>query len=158
MNYRCEIKTDLGTMTLIETENKISHISFSIMEKLLEIPIKKTMLLEKAEQQILEYFEGKRQNFSLPIAPEGTAFQKKVWKALQNIPYGQTRSYGEIAKEIGQCHAVRAVGNANHNNPIAIVIPCHRVIGANSKLVGYALGIELKQFLLKLEGVKLNGV
>ena len=84
MNYRCEIKTDLGTMTLIETENKFSHISFSIMEKLLEIPIKKTMLLEKAEQQILEYFEGKRQNFSLPIAPEGTAFQKKVWKALQN--------------------------------------------------------------------------
>ena len=87
MNYRCEIKTDLGTMTLIETENKISHISFSIMEKLLEIPIKKTMLLEKAEQQILEYFEGKRQHFSLPIAPECTAFQKKVWKALQYIPY-----------------------------------------------------------------------
>ena len=152
MNYRCEIKTDLGTMTLIETENKISHISFSIMEKLLEIPIKKTMLLEKAEQQILEYFEGKRQNFSLPIAPEGTAYQKKVWKALQNIPYGQTRSYGEIAKEIGQCHAVRAVGNANHNNPIAIVIPCHRVIGANGKLTGYYSGIDKKEFLLKLEG------
>lgn len=152
MNYRCEIKTDLGTMTLIETENKISHISFSAMEKFLEIPIKKTMLLEKAEQQILEYFEGKRQNFSLPIAPEGTAFQKKVWKALQNIPYGQTRSYGEIAKEIGQCHAARAVGNANHNNPIAIVIPCHRVIGANGNLTGYYSGIDKKEFLLKLEG------
>jgi len=152
VNYRCEIKTDLGTMTLIETENKISHISFSAMEKFLEIPIKKTMLLEKAEQQILEYFEGKRQNFSLPIAPEGTAFQKKVWKALQNIPYGQTRSYGEIAKEIGQCHAARAVGNANHNNPIAIVIPCHRVIGANGKLTGYYRGIDKKEFLLKLEG------
>ncbi len=155
MNYRCEIKTDLGTMTLIETENKISHISFSIMEKLLEIPIKKTMLLEKAEQQILEYFEGKRKVFQVPlnpIAPEGTAFQKKVWKALQNIPYGQTRSYGEIAKEIGQCHAVRAVGNANHNNPIAIVIPCHRVIGANGKLTGYYSGIDKKEFLLKLEG------
>lgn len=152
MNYRCEIKTDLGTMTLIETENKISHISFSAMKKFLEIPIKKTMLLEKAEQQILEYFEGKRQNFSLPIAPEGTAFQKKVWKALQNIPYGQTRSYGEIAKEIGQCHAARAVGNANHNNPIAIVIPCHRVIGANGKLTGYYSGIDKKEFLLKLEG------
>ena len=152
MNYRCEIKTDLGTMTLIETENKISHISFSAMEKFLEIPIKKTMLLEKAEQQILEYFEGKRQNFSLPIAPEGTAFQKKVWKVLQNIPYGQTRSYGEIAKEIGQCHAARAVGNANHNNPIAIVIPCHRVIGANGNLTGYYSGIDKKEFLLKLEG------
>jgi len=152
VNYRCEIKTDLGTMTLIETENKISHISFSAMEKFLEIPIKKTMLLEKAEQQILEYFEGKRQNFSLPIAPEGTAFQKKVWKALQNIPYGQTRSYGEIAKEIGQCHAARAVGNANHNNPIAIVIPCHRVIGANGNLTGYYSGIDKKEFLLKLEG------
>ena len=95
---------------------------------------------------------GKRQNFSLPIAPEGTAFQKKVWKALQNIPYGQTRSYGEIAKEIGQCHAARAVGNANHNNPIAIVIPCHRVIGANGKLTGYYSGIDKKEFLLKLEG------
>ncbi|MEY8321619.1 methylated-DNA--[protein]-cysteine S-methyltransferase [Lachnospiraceae bacterium 46-61] len=152
MNYRYEIETDLGTMILIENENKISHIGFSTMKKFLEIPIKKTILLEMAEQQILEYFEGKRQNFSLPIAPKGTIFQKKVWKALQNIPYGQTRCYKEIAKEIGQCKAARAVGNANHNNPIAIVIPCHRVIGANGKLTGYYSGIDKKEFLLKLEG------
>mgnify|MGYP002508067362 len=152
MNYQYEIKTDLGSMILVETENKISHVSFGTMKKFLEVPVKKTELLKKTEQQILEYFDGKRQNFSLPIAPEGTVFQKKVWKALQNIPYGQTRSYGEIAREIGQCNASRAVGNANHNNPIAIIIPCHRVIGATGKLTGYYGGLDKKEFLLKLEG------
>ena len=99
----------------------------------------------------MEYFAGKRQNFSLPLELEGTEFQKKVWQALQKIPYGQTKTYGQIAKEIGKKKAVRAVGNANHNNPIAIIIPCHRVIGANGKLTGYHGGLEKKEFLLTLE-------
>ena len=149
MQYRYEMKTVLGMITLIESSGKISYICYGTKKE--EIPIQKTPLLSLAENQILEYFEKKRQNFSLPLELEGTEFQKKVWQALQNIPYGQTKTYGQIAKEIGYDKAGRAVGNANHNNPIAIVIPCHRVIGANGKLTGYNGGLDKKEFLLKLE-------
>lgn len=151
MQYRYEIETPLDIMTIIETSNKISHIFYGIRKEFLEIPIKKTTLLNLAEVQLLEYFNGKRKEFSLPLHLEGTEFQKKVWEALQMIPYGRTKTYGQIAKEIGSDRAVRAVGNANHNNPVAIVVPCHRVIGANGKLTGYASGLDKKEFLLKLE-------
>ena len=108
-------------------------------------------LLKEAAMQLKEYFEGTRTTFHLPFKAEGTVFQKKVWTALQDIPYGQTRSYGDIAKAIGQPKASRAVGGANNKNPIMIIVPCHRVIGANGALVGFGGGIEVKQYLLDLE-------
>ena len=108
-------------------------------------------LLQMAEQQLTEYFSGKRQQFSLPLAADGTAFQKSVWTALQQIPYGQTTSYGALAKLLDRPKAARAVGGACHHNPIVIVIPCHRVVGANGNLTGFGGGIPLKQALLALE-------
>ena len=106
----------------------------------------------QAKAQLSEYFAGTRQEFTLPLSPKGTPFQQKVWAALQTIPYGQTRSYGEIARQIGSPKAARAVGMANHHNPIAILIPCHRVVGQNGALTGYAGGLERKKALLQLEG------
>jgi methylated-DNA-[protein]-cysteine S-methyltransferase len=111
-----------------------------------------TPLLEKAAKQLDEYFNGKRKAFDLPLSPHGTDFQIRVWKTLQTIPYGQTRSYGQIAAQTGNPKASRAVGMANNRNPIAIIIPCHRVIGADGSLTGYAGGLELKQQLLEIEG------
>jgi methylated-DNA-[protein]-cysteine S-methyltransferase len=104
-----------------------------------------------AERQLREYFEGKRTGFDLALHPKGTPFQQAVWKALQKIPYGQTRSYGDIARAVGRPNAVRAVGLANGRNPLPIVVPCHRVIGANGKLVGYGGGLPAKQALLDRE-------
>jgi methylated-DNA-[protein]-cysteine S-methyltransferase len=101
--------------------------------------------------QLTEYFEGKRRAFDLPLAPEGTPFQQRVWRALLDIPYGETISYGELASRIGQRSASRAVGLANGSNPLPIVIPCHRVIGAGGKLTGYGGGLPIKQQLLTLE-------
>ena len=111
----------------------------------------KTPLLERAQGQILEYFNGQRQVFDLPLSPVGTQFQQKVWKALLDIPYGQTQSYGELAARIGCPGGARAVGLANRNNPLPILIPCHRVVGAKGALTGYAGGVELKQRLLEHE-------
>jgi methylated-DNA-[protein]-cysteine S-methyltransferase len=102
-------------------------------------------------RQLDEYFEGKRQSFSLDLAPQGTPFQRRVWDTLLNIPYGETKSYRDIATVLGNAKAVRAVGGANGRNPIAIVIPCHRVIGANGQLTGYAGGLHYKRALLDLE-------
>ena len=101
--------------------------------------------------QLDQYFAGRRRTFELPLAPRGTAFRKLVWKALQAIPYGETATYGEIARAIGQPHASRAIGSANHHNPLAIVIPCHRVIGADGSLTGYGGGLPRKRLLLDLE-------
>jgi len=101
--------------------------------------------------QLDEYFKGKRNLFSIPLLINGTDFQKKVWSALVSIPYGKTSTYKEIAEMIKNPKGARAVGNANHNNPIAIIIPCHRVIGANGNLVGYAEGVWRKKYLLDLE-------
>jgi methylated-DNA-[protein]-cysteine S-methyltransferase len=101
--------------------------------------------------QFEQYFEGKRRQFDLPLAPEGTPFQQRVWSALRDIPYGQTISYGELAARIGQRSASRAVGLANGCNPLPIVIPCHRVIGSNGKLTGYGGGVAIKERLLTLE-------
>lgn len=106
---------------------------------------------EMAYKELNEYFEGKRKRFDLPVKFDGTEFQMKVWKALAEIPYGETISYSELADRIGNTKAARAVGGANNKNPIMIVIPCHRVIGANGSLVGYAGGIEVKKRLIELE-------
>ena len=112
-------------------------------------------LPEEAKRQLLEYFEGRRRCFTLPVAPQGTAFQKRVWEELQKIPCGTTTTYREIASRIGQPTAVRAVGSANGRNPVAIVIPCHRVIGSDGSLTGYAGGIAIKRRLLQHEGALL---
>jgi methylated-DNA-[protein]-cysteine S-methyltransferase len=106
----------------------------------------------EARNQLEEYFAGKRKGFDLPLAPAGNEFQLKVWKALEEIPYGETRSYGEVAGQLGlDPESARAVGAANGQNPICIVVPCHRVVGADGKLVGYSGGLERKQKLLDLE-------
>ncbi len=107
-------------------------------------------------KQLREYFAGKRADFDLPLAPEGTEFQRSVWRNLQDIPYGETISYGELAKRVGNPKASRAVGAANGQNPIPIVIPCHRVIGANGKLTGFGGGLPTKEALLALETRQLN--
>ena len=116
---------------------------------------KERELLSEAQQQLQEYFEGRRRQFSLPVAPRGTAFQQRVWAELQKIPWGTTATYRDIAQRIGQPTAVRAVGSANGRNPVAIVIPCHRVIGSDGSLTGYAGGLATKRRLLQLEGALL---
>jgi methylated-DNA-[protein]-cysteine S-methyltransferase len=108
-------------------------------------------LLAAAVRQLEEYFAGRRTSFDLPLAPQGSAFQQKVWAALRDIPYGATVSYGELASSLGLVNGARAVGAANGQNPIAIVVPCHRVIGANGRLVGYAGGLDRKRLLLEVE-------
>jgi methylated-DNA-[protein]-cysteine S-methyltransferase len=108
-------------------------------------------VLREAERQLREYFSGTRTEFDLPLAPRGSEFQKKAWQALRRIPFGETRSYLGLAKELGAANAVRAVGAANGKNPLAIVVPCHRVIGASGALTGFAAGLEVKAKLLDFE-------
>lgn len=112
---------------------------------------KETEVIKMAHDQLQEYFGGKRRSFELPLAPKGTEFQRKVWEALREIPYGTTCSYKDIAVRCGNGKACRAVGMANNRNPIAIIIPCHRVVGAGGSLVGYGGGLSIKEQLLKLE-------
>lgn len=107
-------------------------------------------------RQLTAYFAGDLQKFDLPVSGDGTGFQKKVWNALMDIPYGETATYGEIARSIGQPTASRAVGMANGRNPISIIVPCHRIIGSSGKLVGYGGGLERKQTLLSIEGVAVS--
>ena len=109
------------------------------------------LLLEQASEELAEYFAGTRRAFTLPLSPAGTEFQQAVWRALEAIPYGQTVSYRDIALRIGNPKACRAVGMANNRNPIPILVPCHRVVGADGSLTGYAGGLDTKAFLLKLE-------
>ena len=111
--------------------------------------------LAAARQQLMEYFHGQRRDFHLPLAPQGTPFQRRVWQELQRIPYGTTLTYLELAQRLGNPRAVRAVGHANGRNPIAIVIPCHRVLGRDGRLRGYASGLAYKHRLLLHEGVRL---
>ncbi|MGN1019854.1 MAG: methylated-DNA--[protein]-cysteine S-methyltransferase [Aristaeellaceae bacterium] len=109
-------------------------------------------LLTACVRQLTEYFAGQRRVFDLPLHPVGTAFRLRVWAELQRIPYGQTITYGELARRVGNARASRAVGGANHHNPISIIIPCHRVIGADGSLTGYGGGLDMKAALLRLEG------
>lgn len=144
--------TKIGKIGIEENGLAITKIYFINNDEQEEMIEKnETELLKEAIKQLNEYLDGKCSLFDLPLEPQGTEFQKKVWNALKEIPFGETRSYGEIAKIIGNEKASRAVGMANNKNPIPIIIPCHRVIGANGKLVGYAGGIDIKEKLLKLE-------
>ncbi|WP_123052926.1 methylated-DNA--[protein]-cysteine S-methyltransferase [Clostridium sp. JN-1] len=142
--------TPIGKIGIAENGTHITHLSFNefIAE---DINIIETPLIKKAILELNEYFTKKRKIFDLPLAPEGTEFQKKVWSELCKIPYGTTCSYKDIARAIGNEKACRAVGMANNKNPIAIFIPCHRVIGSNGKLVGYAGGLDTKKKLLNIE-------
>ncbi|MFA9398797.1 MAG: methylated-DNA--[protein]-cysteine S-methyltransferase [Clostridiaceae bacterium] len=150
MNNAYTYETKIGKIMIVE--NGCEIIALYFRENIIEnINIHETSLLKKANQELQEYFQGKRKSFSLPIKATGTEFQQKVWKELQNITYGKTSSYKEIAERIGNEKASRAVGMANNKNPIPIIIPCHRVIGTNGKLVGYAGGLDIKEKLLEIE-------
>lgn len=144
--------TPLGHMALGEEDHAIIRLFLPTCPTPRIMPHATPLMLE-GEKQILEYFAGQRRKFDLPLNPQGTPFQKGVWAALRDIPFGQTRTYRDIAQAVDCPKGFRAVGMANHCNPIPILIPCHRVVGANGSLTGYAGGLELKQALLALEGV-----
>ncbi|CCG86648.1 methylated-DNA--[protein]-cysteine S-methyltransferase [Erwinia piriflorinigrans] len=155
--YYKKMHSPIGELTLIAAENSLTAVLWENDE----LPAARfhpheedqhhTILIE-AERQLGEYFAGQRQQFALPLTFIGTEFQKKVWSALIAIPFGETRSYRQIAQQIGHPDAVRAVGAANGRNPLPIFAPCHRVIGSNGKLTGFAGGLTNKAFLLRLEG------
>lgn len=140
--------TPIGKLGIAEKSGKIFQVSFF---DIVEGELTETPLIKKAYEQLDEYFKGLRKNFDLPLLLEGSEFQVKVWKALMTIDYGKTATYGDIAKLIGSPKASRAVGGANNKNKIAIIIPCHRVIGSNGTLTGYAGGLGIKKYLLDLE-------
>ena len=148
MIYRYSYETVLGSVTLVEEDGALLAIS---THHVYDGICQETTLIKEAHQQLSEYLKGERKSFDLPLRMKGTDFQQRVWNALLDIPYGETRSYKQIAEAIGNPKAVRAVGMANNRNPLLIVVPCHRVIGVNGKLVGYGAGIEKKEFLLRLE-------
>lgn len=143
MTYTLQHETPVGPVTITATGEAVTQIRFgtTVPEGSAAVPeTAATPLLLKAAAQLREYFAGTRRDFSLPLAPAGTPFQQSVWQALQTIPYGETRTYGHIAMQIGHNKSFRAVGMANNRNPIVIVIPCHRVLGYDGKLTGYAGG------------------
>lgn len=154
MKYYSKYDSPVGPLYLLEEKGQLLELSFSKFSEDKTMKEKETELLQEVKRQLGEYFVGKLRNFDLPLNPQGTEFQKKVWKALLGIPYGTTSSYGEIAKTIGHEKAARAIGGANHVNPISIIIPCHRIIGKSGKLVGYGGGLDVKVKLLELEGKK----
>ncbi len=143
----------VGPLTLLAEEDALVGLHFDLDPSGQPRPgwVRDERRLRDAVTQLNEYFAGRRQTFDLPLAPRGTAFRQLVWKALQAIPYGETATYGEIARAIGQPQASRAIGGANHHNPLAIVIPCHRVIGADGSMTGYGGGLPRKRLLLDLE-------
>ena len=147
--------TPLGPMALEEAEGSITWLCLP-GRPLPQPSGGETALLCRGRQELLEYLAGKRKSFDLPLSPRGTPFQQRVWQALGDIPYGQTRTYAQIARAVDCPRGFRAVGMANHRNPIPILIPCHRVVGSGGTLTGYAGGLELKKALLELEGADLT--
>jgi methylated-DNA-[protein]-cysteine S-methyltransferase len=141
----------IGGVGIAEKDGAISLVFFEGREDVSGYEHSETPLIKETSRQLDEYFAGLRMAFDLPLSLEGTEFQTSVWNALLTIRYGETRSYKEIAAQIGKPRAVRAVGSANHRNPVAIIVPCHRVIGHDGSLTGYGGGLHVKQFLLGLE-------
>ncbi len=142
-------QTKIGIVAIEDNGTEITDVN--VISENHSIEVNETSLLKNAALQLNEYLEGKRNSFDLPLNPNGTEFQKKVWAALCDIPYGETRSYKQIAEYIGNPKACRAVGMANNKNPIMIFIPCHRVVGSDGSLTGYAGGLDMKEKLLSLE-------
>jgi methylated-DNA-[protein]-cysteine S-methyltransferase len=155
--YLSYYDSPIGRLPLITNENALIALLWED-DNPKRVPLKWKLIEDDNEiansvkNQLTEYFNGKRRVFDLPLEVYGTPFQKDIWKHLQNIPFGETRSYGQLAKAIGNPKASRAVGAANGKNPISIILPCHRVVGSNGNLTGFAGGVEAKDFLLKLEG------
>lgn len=153
------MKSPIGLLKITASDTAVTAVEriISAEEGQVEMEDKtiENPFIRQCREELQEYFTGRRHSFDVPLAPSGTSFQQCVWNALCQIPYGQTRTYGEIAKMAGNPKASRAVGMANHRNPILILIPCHRVIGADGSLTGYAAGLEIKKYLLQLE--KENG-
>lgn len=149
MVSRMHYKSPIGMLCIEEENNAIISLYLDRDED--TSSDKETDILKRAISQLEQYFNGKRIEFDLPIKLNGTDFQQKVWTALRTIPYGETCNYKEIAMRIDNPRACRAVGGANNKNPIMIIVPCHRVIGANGSMVGFGAGIEVKEYLLNLE-------
>lgn len=143
--------TEIGRIGIVANGEAISNLYLPRSQTPHELKIIETALLNQAGQQLQRYLTGNGKTFELPLDPVGTEFMQKVWQSLLAIPYGETRTYAEIAQSTGNRKACRAVGMANHRNPIPLIIPCHRVIGADGKLVGYGGGLEIKAYLLELE-------
>jgi len=153
----CHIETPLGPLLAAADREALLSLGFGVGRRAPQPAADWTMrpsspVLRATAAQIREYFSGRRRAFDLPLRPQGTPFQRDAWEALRRIPYGETRSYGEQAVAVGRAGAARAVGAANARNPIVIVIPCHRVIGGDGSLTGFAAGLSRKQELLRLEG------
>jgi methylated-DNA-[protein]-cysteine S-methyltransferase len=156
MNFFKTMNSPVGVLTLIASNNGLSAVLWEedCMDRVgvkAEVNDLNNQILIQTEIEILEYFEGKRRIFSIPLDLRGTDFQLKVWSELKKIPYGKTISYLELAKRIGNDKASRAVGGANGKNPVSIIVPCHRVIGSNGKLTGFAGGVDIKEKLLNFE-------
>ncbi len=153
----CRIHSPVGVLTLAASERGLcglhfhGHIPTAARN---EVWIENRERLLRYEEEVTNYFHGELREFSLPLDLRGTPFQIRCWEALRRIPYGQSRSYADIAREVGSPRAFRAVGQANHNNPVAIVVPCHRVVGAGGSLTGYGGGLEIKEKLLRLEATQ----
>ncbi len=146
--------TSLGKVTLAQYDGALTHMAFGMRRFPGEE--KAVALTNQAATELVQYLAGKRFVFDIPLAPQGSDFQKTVWQALRDIPYGQTVTYGELAQAIGKPSAARAVGGANNKNPLPVFIPCHRVVGVHGDLVGYAYGLPIKKFLLDLESRTVN--
>jgi methylated-DNA-[protein]-cysteine S-methyltransferase len=149
------IESPLGDLTLVAHDGTLAAVYFEVHARRPDASIlgaRSGAGFEAATEQLGQYFAGARTAFELELAPRGDAFQQRVWSLLRRIPYGETRSYGQLARELGDLKLAREVGAANARNPLSIIVPCHRVVGADGKLVGYAGGLERKRFLLALEG------
>ena len=146
------VSTPIGELLLVSDGQNLVRIAFPDQHQQLGGDSQEDAILAKAAKQLGEFFNGRRRHFDLPLAASGTQFQREVWSQLAAIPFGEVRSYRDIAAEIGRPTAVRAVGAANGRNPLPIVVPCHRVIGADGSLTGFAGGLERKRHLLVLEG------
>lgn len=143
--------TKIGKIAIIDNGNEITDMELAEGTDYKNINVNETTLIKEAAKQLEEYLNGGRTTFDLPLNPQGTEFQKNVWKVLCDIPFGETRSYKQVAIAVGNPKASRAIGMANNKNPIMIFVPCHRVIGSNGKLVGYAGGLDIKEKLLSIE-------
>lgn len=151
MKYIQIYDTELGPTAIVEEDGAIIKLDLNPMIQEESLMYQETPLLRQAKQELTEYLSGEKREFSVPLRIKGTPFQEKVWRALQAIPYGTTKTYGQIAAEIGSPKGARAVGMACGHNTILIAVPCHRVIGSSGKLVGFAYGIDKKEKLLQLE-------
>jgi methylated-DNA-[protein]-cysteine S-methyltransferase len=140
------VASDMGLVAILWNDDRLGRVRLGDM-----VAIERQAILVETERQLGEYFAGKRKAFSVALDMRGTRFQRDVWEALLGIPFGETRSYGQLARQLGNPRATRAVGAANGRNPLSIIVPCHRVIGSSGKLTGFAGGLDTKAYLLRLE-------